>query len=70
VTASIIVWPDTGDYVTGMPEHINEKKNKTGNGSNGISKHGDDLGGYRCTPGFVKYREAKGTSHDRQGSHE
>jgi hypothetical protein len=24
--ASIIVWPDTGDYVTGMPEHVNEKE--------------------------------------------
>jgi hypothetical protein len=24
--ASIIVWPDTGDYVTGMPEHFNEKE--------------------------------------------
>jgi hypothetical protein len=32
VTVSIIFWPDTGDYVTGMPEHNNEKeKNKTGN---------------------------------------
>ena len=26
VTASIIVRPDTGDYVTGMPEHVNEKE--------------------------------------------
>jgi hypothetical protein len=24
--ASIIVWVDTGDYVTGKPEHVNEKK--------------------------------------------
>ena len=26
VTASIIVWPDTGDNVTGMPKHVNEKR--------------------------------------------
>jgi hypothetical protein len=26
VTSSIIVWPNTGDNVTGMPEHVNEKK--------------------------------------------
>ena len=29
---SIIVWPDTGDYVMRMPR----KTNKIGNGSNGI----------------------------------
>ena len=33
---SIIVWPDTGDNIMGMPEQVNEKKNKTGNGSNGV----------------------------------
>jgi hypothetical protein len=26
VTASIIVWPDTGGFVTRMPEHNNEKE--------------------------------------------
>ena len=26
VTTSIILWPDTGDYVKGMLEHFNEKK--------------------------------------------
>jgi hypothetical protein len=26
MTESVIVWPDTGDYVTGMPEHFNEKE--------------------------------------------
>jgi hypothetical protein len=26
MTVSIIVWPDTGDCVTEMPEHVNEKE--------------------------------------------
>jgi hypothetical protein len=26
VMASIIVWPDISDYVTGMPEHVNKKE--------------------------------------------
>ena len=26
VTESNIIWPDTGDYVTGMLEHNNEKE--------------------------------------------
>ena len=36
VKASIIVCTNTSDYIMGKPEHVNEKEEKTDNGSDGI----------------------------------
>ena len=41
-----MVWPDTGDYITEMPEHINEKEEQNRQRGFQYSEHGDDSGGY------------------------
>ena len=67
VTASIIVWPDTGDNVMGMSKHDNEKEEQNWQRGN---RNGSMCRLKRIpihlTPGFVKYREAKGIAHDNQ----
>ena len=58
-----IIWADTRDYVTGMVEHFNEKEEQYRQRDQRYSEHVHDLGGYRHILDFVKYHEAKGTSH-------